>query len=323
MVRTSARRQSLRVPLRRRDPVVHAALRASSERQGGVVSRRELYARGVTRWEVRAHVHAGRWQTIGDQSVALHSGPVTLEGWRWAAVFQGGPRAHLDGSAALVASGLQRLAPDRIRVSVPRGARVRRTSLFDIRQTRRWDPGALAGTGVPRSVPAVAAVRAALWARSDRQAALLLTMTVQQGLARTEEVAQAALAVRRDRRKALVHTVCSDLLGGVRSLGELDLARGCRRRGLPEPTRQVVRRGPRGRLYLDALWEEWRVVVEVDGIQHGWVENALDDALRHNEVALTGQVVLRLPVLGLRVSPDAFYDQVARALRDAGWSGPS
>lgn len=125
----------------------------------------------------------------------------------------------------------------------------------------------------------------------------MLTMTVQQGLARTEQVAEAALAVRRDRRKALVHTVCVDLLGGVRSLGELDLARGCRRRGLPEPTRQVVRRGPRGRLYLDAL--------------------------RHNEVALTRQVVLRLPVLGLRVAPDIFFDQVARALRDAGWPGPA
>lgn len=97
------------------------------------MSRRDLYARGMTRWEVRAHVRAGRWQTIGDQSVALHSGPVTPEGWRWAAVFQGGPRAHLDGAAALVASGLERFVPDRIRVSVPRGARVRRTPLFDVR----------------------------------------------------------------------------------------------------------------------------------------------------------------------------------------------
>lgn len=125
------------MPVRRRDADLHALLRAVGECQGWVVSRRDLYAHGMTRWEVAAHVRAGRWQTIGDQAVAMHSGPVTPEGWLWAAVIQGGPRAHLDGAAALAAGGLQRFVTDRIRVSVPRGARVRRTPLFDIRQTRR------------------------------------------------------------------------------------------------------------------------------------------------------------------------------------------
>lgn len=294
-------------------------VRAVGEAQGWVVSRRDLYRHGMTRWEVKAHVRAGRWQSIGDQALALHTGPVTPEGWRWAAVIQGGPRAHLDGAAALVASGLERLATDRIRVSVPRGARVRRTPLFDIRQTRRWDPASLCSGGIPRTVPAVAAVRAALWARSNRQAALVLTMAVQQGLTTPSLLTEAVLAVRRDRRLPLVHSVIGDLADGVRSLGELDVARECRARGLPEPSRQVVRRGRDRRAYLDVEWDDWGVVVEVDGIQHGWVENAVADALRHNEVAMTRTVVLRLPVLGLRLAPDAFFDQVARALREGGW----
>ncbi len=44
-------------------------------------------------------------------------------------------------------------------------------------------PTELAGTGIPRTTPAVAAVRAAGWAVSDRQAALVLLMATQQRLA--------------------------------------------------------------------------------------------------------------------------------------------
>ncbi len=145
-------------------------------------------------------------------------------------------------------------------------------------------------------------------------------MTVQQGLATAEQLAVAALAVRRDKRRRLVHAVVLDLLGGARSLGEIDVARECRRRGMPEPTRQVLRRDKNHRYYLDVYWDQWGLVLEVDGIQHGWVENAVDDALRQNSVTLQNARVLRLPVLGLRVAPDEFFDQIEEALRAAGWS---
>jgi very-short-patch-repair endonuclease len=61
------------------------------------------------------------------------------------------------------------------------------------------------------------------------------------------------------------------------------------------------------------------VVVEVDGIQHGWVEKVVDDALRHNRIALEGDLVLRLPVIGLRLTPDDFYAQIEQALVSRGW----
>ena len=78
------------------------------------------------------------------------------------------------------------------------------------------------------------------------------------------------MRVRRDRRRLLVTEVVGDLLGGVRSLGEREFAVLCRRHGLPEPTRQALRRTAAGRWYLDVCWEQWGVVVEIDGIQHEW-----------------------------------------------------
>jgi very-short-patch-repair endonuclease len=139
-------------------------------------------------------------------------------------------------------------------------------------------------------------------------------LTVQQGLATPEQIGIALLAVRRHRRRQLLHELVNDLMDGARALGELDVVRGLRQRGLPAPQRQVLRRDARGRYYLDLYWPEQRVVVEVDGIHHAWAENVVGDALRQNELSLDGDTVLRLPLLGLRLQPEEFYGQIARAL---------
>ena len=287
--------------------------------QSSAVSRRQLYAAGFTRAEVRANLRARRWQLVGRHVIVVHTGPLALSTTLWAAQLSGGPRARLDGASSLIAAGLTGFDVDRHRVSVPRGARVFRDRVVDVRQTRRWRADdAARGGGPPRTRSEIAAVRGALWARSDRQAALLLTMVVQQGVAPADRIGQALLHVKRDRRLAFVIDVVTDLVGGVRSLAELDFARECRRRGLPEPTRQVIRRGRDGRYYLDVVWEEWGLVVEVDGIQHALAQEVVADALRHNDVTLDHLTVLRLPVLGLRVASDEFFDQIERALAAAG-----
>ena len=291
--------------------------------QGGILSRRQLYQLGLTRSEVRANVRAGRWRRVGRQCLCVHTGPLSTKAKHWVAVLEAGPRAYLDGASALLEAGLENFSVTFIRVSVPRGARVyRRLRGVDVRQTRRWRADDVDATGLPRARPAVAAVRAALWARSDREAALVLTMTVQQGIASAEQISLEMLRVRRDRRRAFIHGVLHDLLDGVRSLGELDVARECRRRGLPEPTRQVLRRAKNGTYYLDVYWKPWKLVVEIDGIQHTWASQVVGDAIRQNSLALAGDTVLRLPLLGLRVAPDEFFAQIEDALAAAGCDIP-
>ena len=288
-------------------------------RQGGVLSRAQLYEVGVTRWQIRAHVRAGRWQLLGDRAVHLGNGSVSPPGEQWAAVIHGGPRACLDGASALVAGGLVRFEVDRVRVSVPRGVRVRHHPRFDVRQTRRWSETDVVRAGIPRTRPAVAAVRAALWARTDREATYVLVLTVQQGLTTPQAIGEELLRVRRDARRVLLHSVVNELLDGARSLGELDVTRELRRRGLPLPDRQVLRRDRQNRYYLDLYWADYRLVLEIDGIHHTWADSVVGDALRQNALALAGDTVLRLPLLGLRLRADDFFAQVEQALRDAGW----
>lgn len=296
------------------------AVSAVADDQGGVVSRRQVYALGLTRAEVAAHLRGGRWQRIHSQSLAVHTGPLGDAGLFWAAVFEAGHRACLDGSSSLIAAGLEHFTEKTVRVSVPRGVLVRSVQGIRIRQTRRLTSSDLVSVGIPRTKNHVAAIRAAIWARSDKQAALLLTMSVQQRLTTPELLVKELLRIKRDRRRTLIAAVITDLLDGVRSLGEHEFAQMCRERGLPEPTRQAVRKGKDGRYYLDVIWEEWRVVVEIDGIQHSWASNVVADALRHNAVALGDALVLRLPLLGLRVAPDDFFEQIEEALVSRGWA---
>lgn len=284
--------------------------------QAGVVSRKDLYRLGVTRWEIRCHIRAGRWRSITDQAIALHNSRLSQEAHFWAAVIHSGPSGLLDGEASLVASGLERYEIDKVRVSVPKGARARRrTARYDIRETRRLEPDDRApGSGVARTRVPVAAVRAMLWAKSDKQGALLLLMVVQQGMTTPELLGVEALRIKRDKRRELLYVVINDLLDGGRALGELDLVAELKKRGLPPPARQVLRKAKNGRYYLDLYWPDLGVVVEIDGIHHAWVENVVGDAIRHNELALEADIVLRVPLLGLRLDPETFFAQIAQAL---------
>jgi very-short-patch-repair endonuclease len=295
-----------------------AAAVALAEQQGGVISRPQLLEIGVTRGQVRAQVSARRWRRWRSQCLAVHTGELSDTGQLWAAVLEAGPRAVLDGASSLLASGLKGFTEESIRISVPRSSRRRRGRGMNVHQTRRYRASDHVESGVPRTKPEVAAVHGALWARSDKQAVLLMTMTVQQGLTTPERLGVAALRIRRDRRRLLVHATILDLLDGVRSISEHEFARACRDRGIPEPSRQVRRQTKDGRYFLDVYWDEWGVVVEIDGIQHGWVQNAVPDALRQNDVTLTHDLVMRLPLLGLRVAADDFFAQVAEALRSRG-----
>jgi very-short-patch-repair endonuclease len=108
--------------------------------------------------------------------------------------------------------------------------------------------------------------------------------------------------------------LASDIADGAHSLGELDFAEMCRRRGLPAPSRQVIRHGPKGSVYLDVRWDDVGLVVEIDGSQHRQGLNVSDDNLRQNAITLQGDLVLRIDLVGLRLYQDEFLDQVEEGL---------
>jgi very-short-patch-repair endonuclease len=322
LVVASVDRMSQRSKVRRHS---REARRAEIDRlttlQAGVASFPQLYALGLTRSQIRAELRAQRWRRHGSQAVAVHNGALTAHGEFWAATLNVGADAALDGVSALIAAGLTGFEEPLIHISVSKGTRYRRARGVRIHETRRRRPGDVDVDGPPQVHTPVAAIRAALWARTNREAALLLAMTVQQRLCPVGDLAIAFAVIRRHRRRTLIGDVLMDVAGGAESMGELDFATECRRRGIPAPTRQVRRRLRSGAAFLDAYWKDYGVVVEIEGAHHIRLDIALADSLRQNELTIANDRVLRIPLLALRAAPDQVFEQIERLLRRCGWTG--
>lgn len=311
-------------PMTRSEPAVlprrGRALRDRRERRarpialahGGVAHRADLRAAGITRADVRTEVEAGRWRRRGRHTVQIGTGDLSSDGLLWSAVWESGSGAVLDGVSALIACGLTGFTPGRIDVAIP--DRNRRHRHPGVRLHRRRRLGPVTRSGIPRAGPDVAALRAAQWAVSDRQALLILCLVVQQRIVHPERLWAAREKLTSHRRRALLLRALQDICTGAQALGELDFAGLLRQRGLPEPSRQVVRELPNGRVYLDVRWDDLGLVVEIDGGHHAMALMPVDDALRQNDVVLTGETVLRIPVLGFRLQPDRFMEQVERGI---------
>ena len=143
---------------------------------------------------------------VGSQAIAVHTGPLTADAEHWAAVFEAGPRAMLDGASALIGSGLQHFTVDRIRCPSP----VERGSAGSAVSTSGRHGGGRRITLLRRRSMHQTRGRgraAALWARTDKQAALVMTMTVQQGSGHPPRPSDRDAADRR-------------VVGGVRARGD-------------------------------------------------------------------------------------------------------
>ena len=295
--------------------IAAAAIAADQE---SVVSRRQLVRAGVPRWFVRREVKARRWCRRGRQTLTLHCGPLSTRARRWIAVLETSPRAALDGVTALQEAGMN-LSDETIEVVAPQGSRPRRRQGIRVRESRLFREQDVAAMGLRRLLPAPATASAARWARSDRQAKLFVLMCIQQRLATPEVLTQALERLPRSRRRAMLLEVVAAAAGGVHSLGELDVAEDLRRRGLPEPDQQVVRRRESGTQYLDCEFAAYDVVLEIDGAGHAEPSQRLADLLRDLTEVAGGRLAIRLPLEIYYLDREAVLDRLEGVFAARGW----
>jgi hypothetical protein len=268
---------------------------------------------------VRNELKQRRWQRGGKQSIVLHNGPLDVDARRWIAVLEVGCRAALDGVTALQEAGLKGLSDTEIHIATPKGSTPIRRGDFRLHETRRYREEDVITSGIPRMTPAVAAVHAALWAVSDRQAKLFLVMTVQQRLAKAVDIATVLGRVKRHKRRRVLIDCITQIAAGCHSLHELDVGAAMRRRGLPEPSRQAIRRREDGTEYLDNDFPEFELVLEVDGIQHNEAIAKLDDFVRDINEIVGGRSVMRLSSLAWALDQEKVLDALEKVFRAKGW----
>jgi hypothetical protein len=144
-----------------------------------------------------------------------------------------------------------------------------------------------------------AAARAAAWARTDREATLIVISALQQRLIEPRRLLQTVELLPRLPRRRLVAELVREFNGGAHSLNELDFAAMCHRYDVPPPRRQAKRYDSAGQ--LRAIDVEFVTVsgkilrLEIEGIQHLNPDNYFADITRHNQLQIAD------PAVGLRV----------------------
>lgn len=281
----------------------------------------------LSRREIRWRVESGQWQRVARAILVTHNGPLT-EGQRLrAAHLWGGPGAVIGGFAAAKLDGLRWVAESTTQIDLlrPPGRKARRPPEFlnvvphYSRLLGEQDVHPLRvppRTRIERSL-----IDAASWAPNDRLAMAVLTASVQQGLTLPQKL-RAALDQDQTRfRHHLLAVTLGDIEDGARALSELDFSRKVVQAfGLPAPERQSARQDSQGRRrYLDVVWEEWKVAVEIDGDQHFWDPlQRWDDMERDIDMQLDGYEVLRFPAWMVRHTPDIVARKIWASLRKAG-----
>jgi len=281
-----------------------------------VLSRRVLAEMGISRWQIRSEVRARRWQVVGRHAVVMYRGPLGPEQRRRVCLLHAGPGAVLSGCTALAVSGLSGWDDGTVQVLVPKGRLIPPLPGMAIHETRRFPDDYLGSP--PRSRVERAAVDAAIRITQPRVAAALLAAVVQQRLTLPERVAAELAAAGRVRHRRLLTRVLDDIAGGAQALTEIDFAELCRRHGLPQPRRQVRRRGASGTIrYSDAEWRlpDGRIVrAEIDGALHLVPQQYWSDMARDNDDAIDGQLVLRFPSVSWWLDEAGVVNQLRRAL---------
>jgi hypothetical protein len=179
-----------------------------------------------------------------------------------------------------------------------------------VHESRRLVPTDLVmADGLPRLGAARSAIDAAAWQPHVRYACALLAAVVQQGICSPLDLAATLATVGRVRHKQPMRLAIADITGGAEALGEIDIARMCRRFGVLPPHRQEMRLDRSGRRrFLDC---EWRlrvgsiVVLEVDGSHHRLVEHWESDLRRERDLVISGRRVLRCTASEARMDQSA------------------
>lgn len=294
--------------------------RRIAREQGGLLTRAQLRACGITPGQVAHRVKTERWQRLAPTVIATFTGPLSREHLQWLAVLHAGDGSILGGATAAEAAGLRNWVRDEVTVLVPYANEV--PGPIDgvaFVRTRRSTSSMRARDAHPpraRLEPAILLFGAA--DRSERTAQAILAAAVQQQLTAPTELREWIDRLQPLRRARLLKQTLDDIEGGSQSLAELDIRRMCRTFGIARPARQVKRRDASGRLrYTDCEWrlpDGRTLILEVDGGFHMDVDHWEDDLARQRALAATDRIIVRCTAREARDDPA----RVARDLKALG-----
>jgi len=290
--------------------------------QQGVISRRQALAAGLTVKAIGVRLGSGRWQRLQPGVYTTFSGEPPRTAVLWAAVLRAGPRSVLSHQTAAELHGLTDAPAPLIHLTVPSGSPVSRPGGTVIHYSRLLDQTRHPALLPPRTRVEHSVLDLVGDMTSLDEAVSLIARAV--GRRRTTAaLILAALAGRpRMRWRADIIRVLDTTAEGAHSLLEHRyVIRVERPHGLPRGTRQrAVSRGGT-RQYQDVSYDDYLVVVELDGLAAHPPESRWRDMRRDNVNTARGLATIRLGYVDVSERSCESAAIVGQALRHRGWPG--
>lgn len=290
--------------------------------QQGVITRRQALAAGLTDKAIAGRLDGGRWQRLHTGVYATFSGQVPRLATLWAAVLRAGPRAVLSHQTAAELYRLLGTVAPVIHVTVPSGSPVARPQGVLLHYSHRLEAARHPTLLPPRTRVEDCLLDMAEKAGGVDEAIGLVLSASAKRRTTPERIYAAARRRRRLRWRAEIVQALGAAREGAHSLLEFrygtrveqphDLPRGARQR--------LVRRGQRHE-YQDVSYQEYGVVVELDGHGAHPLQARWRDIRRDNLNAAHGLITLRLGFVDVSEHPCASAALVAGVLRSRGWEG--
>jgi len=307
--------QALVVRARRELPL---ALTEIAEAQAGVISREQVHLLGLSDEVTKRLLRDGRWRPIASGIYHTVPSQPTWQGLAWAGILIGGEAARLGPQASGFLHNLIDEAPRPIDVLIPIGRSARVGGEWRFSRER---PGARS----PRSVKAPPRLTVEdtvldLSTEAGRADLIALVTKAVQARRTTPRRLLAALNDRsRHRHRRLLADVLGDVAAGAESPLEMKYLHDVERpHGLPHGNRQQRRQGLP--YVSDVGYDEFRVLVELDGRTGHEGVGRFRDMNRDNQFALIEWITLRYGWYDVVYRPCLVAFQVAGALVARGWN---
>jgi hypothetical protein len=298
------------------------ALRDLAELQRGVISRSQALSCGLSTQAIRCKVESGRWQRLRAGVYAVYTGAPDRQATLWAAVLRAGPGSALSFQTAAELDGLLDKPAPVIHITVPSTRRVRGISDVVV-HTRQNAEQARHPSRLPPRTRLEETVLDLTDGCDDLIAAMdWVSKALGRRLTTQDQLMRAAAQRSQLRWRADIARALSPELSGVHSALEFRYVRDVERpHRLPKSTRQAPARMGGRSGYRDVLYEEYGLIVELDGKVAHPVDRRWLDVARDNAAAATGLITLRYGFRDLTRSPCLVAAQVADVLRLRGWRG--
>lgn len=290
--------------------------------QDGVIGRGQALSLGIAPDVIDRLVRSGRWQRLRHGVYLTHSGDPSRSAVLWAAVRYAGPGATLSHQTAAELLKITDRTESTVHVTIPASRRVSPAAGLVIHRSSR-----MADTIHPSQQPPRTRVEETVLDLVDVASTLDDALAIafaacQRRLTTAEHLAEAMNRRMKLRWRASLAEALGDVGSGVQSLLEYRYLHLVERpHGLPKAIRQApVTDGSRTR-YLDNLYRDYDLCVELDGLQAHPEQQRWQDLRRINDLTEQGLIILRYGWVDVDRRPCETAMQIAAVLRQQGWPG--